>query len=70
MSAGADAVSKLLRYIPGVAGAGAAFGASKLVGWMSWTSLSGELSVFLATYLVVTILVDRALAAYGTRPGA
>ncbi len=63
-------MSNVLRFVPGVAGALAAFGAAELVDWLSWTSLSGEVSIFLVTYLVVAIVVDRALATYGTQPRA
>jgi len=53
----------MLRYIPGLAGALAAFVALKLVGLVG--SLGIQLLVFLATYGVVFFAVDSALTRYG-----
>jgi len=58
-------VQGVLRFVPGGVGAIAAFGVSKL---LAWTDLSFDLGVFLVTYLVITIVVDRGLAGYGRGP--
>jgi multidrug efflux pump subunit AcrB len=52
----------MLRYLPGLAGALAAMVAFRLLGMLEF---SIRILVFFAMYLVVTILVDKAMARYG-----
>lgn len=54
----------IVKHLPGMAGALAAFVALKLLGW---TGLGYQLAAFLATYLIVTLLVDQAMRRYGGR---
>jgi hypothetical protein len=61
----------ILRLAPGLAAAIVAFALLKLVSWFGWVSLSGEVAVFLVTYLVVAFSTERAMQRYGARePGA
>jgi hypothetical protein len=53
----------MLRYIPGLAAALAAFIALKLVGLV--LSLGLQFLVFVVTYLAVVFAVDAALTRYG-----
>lgn len=55
----------MLRFVPGLLGAIAAFVVLKLLSWVG--SLSLELLVFLGTYAAVAVSVDTALKRYGRR---
>ena len=55
---------RMLRYIPGFVGALAAMVEFRLLGMLDF---SLRMLVFLAVYLAVTILVDRAMASYGKK---
>ncbi len=52
----------MIKYLPGLTGAIAAFIALLFLGWLE-LSLRGL--AFLAIYLVVTISLDKALTRYG-----
>jgi len=54
----------LLRYIPGLIGALAAMIAFRLLGMLDF---SVRILIFFAVYLVVTILVDKAMTRYGKK---
>lgn len=54
----------MLRYIPGVVGAVAAMVAFRL---LSMLDFSLRILIFFAVYLVVTILIDKAMVRYGKR---
>jgi uncharacterized membrane protein len=41
----------------------------KLIAWLGWVSASGEVVVFLVTYLVVAVATDRAMQRYGVQKG-
>jgi hypothetical protein len=56
----------VVSFLPGVVGATAAFAVTKLLGW---TDIGIEASVFLATYIVVTVGVARGMKRYGTPSG-
>ena len=63
-------MSMVLKLAPGLAAAIVAFALLKLVSWLGWASLTGELGVFLVTYLVVAFSTERAMQRYGARgPG-
>jgi len=53
---------KMLRYIPGLAGAVAALVAFHLLGVLDFTI---RILIFFVVYLVVTIAIDRAMSRYG-----
>jgi len=55
----------VMRLAPGLAAAIVAFALLKLVSWLGWASLSGELAVFLVGYLVVAFSTERAMRRYG-----
>ena len=55
----------MIRFLPGLAAAVAAFGGLKLAGWLG-SALWLELVVFLATWMVVAVVVDRGMRRYGT----
>lgn len=57
----------MLRWVPGIVAALAAFAALKLFQLFDAQSLLLDLVVYLACYLVVAGLVDRAMAAYGRK---
>lgn len=52
----------MLRYVPGLVGALAAFTVLKLVGWMAF---GYRLGTFLATYVIVAVAIDQAMRRYG-----
>ena len=54
----------MLRYIAGLAGAIAAMVAFRLLGMLDF---SVRILIFLAVYLVVTIIVDKAFVRYGKK---
>lgn len=55
----------MLRFVPGLLGAVAAFVVLRLLSWVG--SLTFELLVFLGTYAAVAVSVDAALKRYGSR---
>jgi uncharacterized membrane protein len=65
-------MSSVIRFAPGLAAAIVALAVLKLIGWLGWASASGEIAVFLVTYLVVAVVTDRAMKRYGVqkRPGS
>lgn len=58
-------VSTFVRYLPGVVAAMAAFGVLKLTAFFGITSLAYEMLAFLAAYLILAVLVDKAMVRYG-----
>jgi membrane protein implicated in regulation of membrane protease activity len=54
-------MSTIIRLLPGFIGAVAAFVALKLLFFMVFTTLAVQALVFLAVYLVVTVLAGRAM---------
>ena len=56
--------SSLIRLLPGLLAALVGFIVLKA---MAWLSVSLQLLLFLATYLFVAVLIDRALRQYGER---
>ncbi len=54
-------MQKILRFLPGLAGAAIALAVLKLV---SWTDLEFELVAFFSAYLVGTVVVDRSMKSY------
>ena len=54
----------MLRYIPGLVGAVAAMVAFRLLGMLDF---SLRILIFFATYLAVTIFVDKAMTRYGKK---
>jgi hypothetical protein len=54
----------MLRYIAGLAGAVAAMVAFRLLGMLDF---SARFLIFIAVYLTVTIIVDKAMARYGKK---
>jgi len=63
-------MSTVLKFAPGFAAAIVALAVLKLVSWLGWASASGEIAVFLVTYLVVAVATDRAMQRYGVRKSA
>ena len=55
----------MLRFLPGVAGAAAAFVAFKLLVPLAGASLWLEILVYAAAYIAVTVAIDRAMVGYG-----
>ena len=55
----------MLRFLPGLAGAAGAFIALKLIAPIISTSLLVEVIVFAVIYVVITLLIDRAMSRYG-----
>ena len=65
-------MSTVIKFAPGFAAAVVALIVLKLIDWLGWASASGEVAVFLVTYLVVAVATDRAMQKYGvqSRPGS
>jgi hypothetical protein len=65
-------MSTVIKFAPGLAAAIVALAVLKLIGWLGWASASGEIAVFLVTYLVVAVATDRAMRRYGVQrsPGS
>ena len=65
-------MSNVIKFAPGFAAAIVALAVLKLIGWLGWASASGEIAVFLVTYLVVAVATDRAMKKYGVQasPGS
>jgi hypothetical protein len=57
----------MIKFIPGIAGAAAAYIVLKIFGWIQ--SLSFEMILFFCTYLIVTVVVDIAMKKYGEKKG-
>jgi hypothetical protein len=62
-------MSSVFRFIPGLLAAACAFAALRLVALLKLQSLSLELLIFLLVYLVVAVLADQAMRAYGRSEG-
>lgn len=54
----------MIRFLPGFVAAIAAYVALKLLGWMK-QSLSFEILLFFGSYVVVALIVDKAMKKYG-----
>jgi hypothetical protein len=63
-------MSTLIKFAPGFAAAIVALVVLKLIAWLGWASASGEIAVFLVTYLVVAVATDRAMQRYGVQRSA
>jgi len=55
----------MIKFIPGFAGAIAAYVVLKIFGWIN--SLSIEILLFFCAYLIVTVVVDIAMKKYGEK---
>jgi hypothetical protein len=55
----------IIKFIPGIAGATAAYLVLKIFGWIQ--SFSFEILLFFCTYLIVTVGVDIAMKKYGEK---
>ena len=62
-------MSSVIKFAPGFAAAIVALAVLKLIAWLGWASASGEIAVFLVTYLVVAVATDRAMQRYGVQKG-
>jgi hypothetical protein len=62
-------MSTVIKFTPGFAAAIVALAVLKLIGWLGWASTSGEIALFLVTYLVVAVATDRAMRKYGVQSG-
>ena len=60
-------MSTVIKFAPGFAAAIVALAVLKLIAWLGWASASGEVAIFLVTYLVVAIATDRAMQKYGVQ---
>jgi hypothetical protein len=65
-------MSTVIKFAPGFAAAIVALAVLKLIGWLGWASATGEIALFLLTYLVVAVVTDRAMKRYGVQgtPGS
>jgi len=59
-----NAMSTVIRYLPGLIGAVTAFVTLKLLILLGFATLGFEILGFFAVYLVVTVLADKAMRAY------
>lgn len=59
-------MSKLIKYLPGFVGAVGAFAVLKLVGLLTLGSMALEFLIFICAYLIIAVLLDQAMARYGT----
>lgn len=57
-------MKKILKYLPGLTGALCAY---VLLRFISWTGLTYEFASFMVTYLIVTLLMERAMRSYGKK---
>jgi len=57
----------MMKYVPGVIGAVAAYGALMFINWIqtSWV----HAAIFFGVYLFVTLGVDKAMTQYGNSAG-
>ena len=60
-------MSTVIKFAPGFAAAIVALAVLKLISWLGWASVSGEVAIFLVTYLVVAVATDRAMRSYGVQ---
>lgn len=60
-------MNDLVRLIPGLAAAAAALVAAKVIRMLPIGSLTLEILVFFVTYIVIVVMVDRAMKGYGRR---
>ena len=60
-------MSRFVQFLPGLIGAITAFIALLIMGWLRIDSTWARFVLFLLVYAVMTISIDRALAAYGRR---
>ena len=60
-------MSTVIKFAPGFAAAIVALAVLKLISWLGWASASGEIAIFLVTYLVVAVATDRAMQRYGVQ---
>lgn len=58
-------MSGIIHHVPGLLAAGFAFVALRVLELLNPQSLALELLVFLVAYLVVAVLAERAMKAYG-----
>jgi hypothetical protein len=63
-------MSAVIKFAPGFAAAIVALAVLQLISWLGWASASGEIAVFLVTYLVVAVATDRAMQRYGVQKSA
>jgi len=63
-------MSTVVKFAPGFAAAIVALAVLKLIGWLGWASASGEIAIFLVSYLVVAVATDRAMQRYGVKKSA
>ena len=63
-------MSTVIKFAPGFAAAIVALAVLKLIGWLGWASASGEIAIFLVSYLVVAVATDRAMQRYGVKKSA
>ncbi|MDZ7645589.1 MAG: hypothetical protein U5K76_16010 [Woeseiaceae bacterium] len=54
----------MLKYVPGLAGAVAAMGAFRL---LTMLDFSLRILIFFVVYVVITIVVDKAMEGYGKK---
>ena len=57
--------NKMLRFLPGAAGAAGAFIVFKLIARLEFAALWIEVLIYAAVYIAVTVAVDRAMVGYG-----
>ena len=62
-------MNDLVRLIPGIAAAAAAFVAAKVMRMLPFGSLALEILAFFVTYIVIVVMVDRAMKSYGRKAG-
>ena len=55
----------MIRFIPGIVGAAAGFIAFEIVQSFGVQDLGWEIITFFGAYIIVTVVVDRALRSYG-----
>lgn len=55
----------MLKYIPGLVGAIAAYLGLKFISWIAGLSFGVQIVVFLVIYFVVAFFVDKAMSQYG-----
>ena len=60
----------VLKYIPGLVGAIAAYLGLKFISWIAGLSFGVQIVVFLVIYFAVAVAVDKAFAQYGKSQSA
>ena len=58
-------MSAIIHYIPGLLAAAIGFAVLRVVALLNLQSMALELLIFLAAYLVIAVLAERAMRAYG-----